>query len=233
MPALKRLAVAALLVASFATVPPRASADTVDSLNLTLTGGGNGINYGGPFHWTQTTPVNTNFATAVTTYCIDTQDYVRSGTFTTHTDLTKAPTIAATTNPTATAAAITTLYDHFYSSSFQSTTNEAAFQLALWELIYGTNYKSEYYPNAPTAAVAQQASNLLNGTAYNGTEHDLANAHLVALVDATSTPGTSGRNQDQLLVAPNGVPAPPALLLAGMGVIVLAGRARWVTRAAA
>jgi len=32
--------------------------------------------------------------------------------------------------------------------------------------------------------------------------------------------------QDQMIVVPKGVPAPPALLLAGIGVLALAGRSR-------
>ncbi len=225
-PRLLRLCATALAVIGFCTLSPRASADTI---TLTLDGGGNGQNGGGPFNWTQSTPPNT----AVTTYCIDTQDYVRSGTFTINTNIGLAPSIAA--SPTANVVAkINTLFDHFYSSSFQNATTEAAFQQALWNLIYGGTI------NTSTTA-GQEAQNLLNGKmyngqAYNGVEHDLANASLVALVDVSGAPlGSKNRNQDQIMVVPDpakGVPAPPAVMLAGIGVLALIGRSRWTRRTA-
>jgi hypothetical protein len=225
---LTRLSAAVVAVAGFLFLAPRASADNVDSLDLTYKGGGNGVNGGGPFHWTQKTPVNTNFNTTLTTYCIDISDGIRSGTFTTHTDLTLAPTIG---NDSTKVAAINTLYDHFYSSSFASSTTEAAFQLALWKLVYGSSLTID-----TSTTTGKEANWLLNGksydgTTYNGSEHDLANAQLVALV---ASDNTKPRNQDQLLVVPNptvkGVPTPPALMLAGVGVLALAGRARWIRR---
>jgi hypothetical protein len=217
-----RFGVAVLVVVGFLTLSSRASADT---LNLAFDNGGNGVNGGGPFNWTQKTPVNTNFASSFQTYCIDIHDYVHSGTFTTNTDLTKAPTIG---NDSTKVAAINTLFDHFYSSSLGNATSEATFQLALWELVYGSSVNSQV---GATSAQVTAAGKLLDGSAWNGTEHDLASARLVALVDSSgTTPGTSGRNQDQLLV--QSVPAPPALMLAGVGVLALLGRARWAKRAA-
>ncbi len=221
---LLRLCVAALAVIGFLTLSSRASADTIDTLNLTYNGGGNGQNGGGPFTWTQSGAPNTNFATSFQTYCIDTQDTVKSGTFITHTDLSAAPTIG---NNTTKIAAINTLYDHFYNSSFSSATNEAAFQAALWSLVYGTSTSN-------TTAQYLLAGNMYNGATYNGVEHDLANAHLVALVDSSGVaPGVWGRNQDQILVVPNStkpVPAPPAVMLAGIGMLALLGRSRWTRR---
>ncbi|QJW96549.1 hypothetical protein [Frigoriglobus tundricola] len=226
-PRLLRLCAAALAVVGFVALSPRASADTI---SLTFDGGGNGQNNGGPFNWTQTTPPNT----AVTTYCIDTQDYVRSGTFTIDTNIAAAPSIAHSTTANV-VAKIDTLFDHYYSSSFQNATTEAAFQQALWNLIYGG-------PLDTSTTAGKEAQNLLNGKmyngqAYNGVEHDLANASLVALVDVSGTPlGSKNRNQDQIMVVPNGVkgvPAPPAAMLAGIGVLALVGRSRWTRRTAA
>ena len=212
-PRLLRLCAAALAVAGFFALSPRASADTI---TLTFDGGGNGQNNGGPFNWTQTTPPHT----AITTYCIDTQDYVRSGTFTIDTNIGLAPPSEHSTT-TNVVAKIDTLFDHYYSSSFTNATTEAAFQQALWNLIYGG-------PLDTSTTAGKEAQNLLNGkmydgTAYNGVEHDLANASLVALVDVSGDPlGSKNRNQDQIEVVPNPtgrggspVPAPPAVMLAG------------------
>jgi hypothetical protein len=243
-----RLSVAAIVVAGFVLLSSRASADTVSSLTLTFNTGtnGNGQNGGGAFYWTQTTPVNTAFNTAITTYCLDVQDSIikqpLTNSFTTHTDLTKAPEIG---NKPATVTAINTLYDHFYNTSLSNTTLQAAFQLALWDLVYGssnpilTNYLSQFpnqFGTGDSATVKADAAAMLNGSMWNGTEHDLANSYLVALVDSSgTTPGTKNRTQDQILVVPNpkGVPAPPALMLAGIGVLALFGRARWTKRATA
>ena len=95
-PRLIRLYVAVLAVAGFLTLSPRVSADTIGSITLTYDSGanGNGLNGGGAFTWNQTAPINN---VPVTSYCIDVQDSIKtsgSSTFTTHTDWTKAPTIA-------------------------------------------------------------------------------------------------------------------------------------------
>ncbi|HEY1187186.1 MAG TPA: Cys-Gln thioester bond-forming surface protein, partial [Gemmata sp.] len=205
-----------------AIVAPRASAETI---NLTLTNSGTAVTYnpyggksttvnGGPFYWNQSTPLNTNYATEVTTYCIDLDQSISKGgtyTFTTQTDLKLAPTIGTD----AKASAITELFDRYYNSSLTSATNAAAFQLALWELVYdGATSKSLTSGRIEgTNSVAKSMLNSL-GTAYS--THDLAGYHLVALV--------SSSKQDQIMVVPDdctpppsGVPAPPGLVLAGMG----------------
>lgn len=202
---------------------PRASAETI---NLTLNNTGTGVTYkpyggtattvnGGPFHWSQSTPLNANYASAVTTYCIDLDQYISKGstyTFTTQSDLTLAPTIGTA----AKAAAITELFDRYYNSSLTSATNAAAFQLALWELVYdGASSKSLSAGRIQgTNSLTTSMLSNLGSAAY--TNHDLAGYHLVALVSKT--------NQDQLMVVkdtatppPAGVPAPPGLVLAGLG----------------
>lgn len=237
-PRLIRLYVAALVAVGFATFSPRASADTVDTLSLSLNpslpSNGNGVNGGGAFTWTQS-PINSNFSTDLTTYCIQLGVAVRDGTFTTHTDLTQAPNIT-----TGNLGAITTLYDHFYSSSFTGANpavSEAAFQYALWKLVYGSSYTIPTGTTTNQIEAAKEANYLLagkmyNGAVYNNVEHDLANAYLVALVPNDTSGGTKP-NQAQILVQPKGVPAPPAAMLAGIGVLALLGRARWNRRKAA
>jgi hypothetical protein len=233
MPRLLRLGVVALVVTSFLTLSSRASAD---SITMTLDPGYTLVSYnpnggaavevgGGPFHWTQTTPVNTNYATSITTYCIDLQNHITFGstyTYTVETNLTLAPTIG---NNPATVTAIEALFNKYYTISLSSTTDSAAFQLALWKLVYDgpsdTSLSSgEIQANNPLA------QSMLNGTLASS-NNDLADATLVALVD----PGY----QAQIMVVPNtpsSVPAPPALMLAGIGALALVGRARWLKRTA-
>lgn len=220
-PRFLRLCVAALAVAGFLALSPRASADTIGSISLTYNGGGNGQNGGGPFHWTQTSPPNVG--ATVYTYCVDTADTVRSGTFTTHTDLTSIRNVTTK----AQTDGIVKLYDHYYSSSFMSASYEAAFQAALWNLVYG---------GSTSNAIAQNllADKGFDGLGYKNNEHDLANASLLALVSTDQNSfNKMARNQDQIMVVPNppkGVPAPPAVMLAGIGVLALFGRARWTRR---
>lgn len=213
---------AALALIGLMAVAPRASAETI---NLTLNNTGTSVTYrpyggtattvgGGPFYWSQSTPLNTNYATAVTTYCIDLDQSISKGstyTFTTQTDLKLAPTIGTA----AKATAINELFDRYYNSSLASATNAAAFQLALWELVYdGATSKS-------LSAGRVQGTNSLTTTMLGSlgsgtyTNRDLAGYRLVGLVSAT--------NQDQIMVVkdtpppPGAVPAPPGLVLAGLG----------------
>ncbi len=235
-PRLFRLVVAALAVAGLLTLSPRASADTI---SLNLTAGSTSVSYkpnggsvvsvgGGPFHWTQTTPINTNYASAITTYCIDLTHGITSGTYTTQTNLTLAPTIGTD----AKGLAITELFDRYYYNSLTSSANSSAFQLALWELVYDGATSKSLTAGSIQGDTAQpytaQAQSMLNslGSKSSYANHDLAISHLEVLV-------SSNGNQDQIMVVPNppkGVPAPPAVMLAGIGVLALFGRSRWTRR---
>jgi hypothetical protein len=235
-----RLCVTAVTVSGFLSLAPRASADTIN-LDFNAGANGNGLSGGGPFHWTQTTPVNSNYSTTITTYCIGIQDTINTGglnRYTVTSDLGQAPTIAAAPTPNA-VSQINALYDHFYTQSFLNQTLETAFQLALWDLVYGST--NPLVLDRPTnATVDAVAAAMLNPSSalYAGTGGDLTGYHIVALVDASGLPlGTPGRLQDQLLVVPTppvaGVPAPPGALLAGVGALALLGRARLSRRATA
>lgn len=230
-----RYAMAAFAAAALA---PSAKAETINLLRDSSSGVNVSFNYlgsnvttgGGIFNWSQTGPINSNFNTAVPTYCIELDQGLSSSstTFTVQTNLASVTTIGTT----AKANAITSLFDRFYNSTIGNTTRQAAFQLALWEILYD---------GAPSSAVneggsgnvkfsnslAQSFLNDIQNNAYY-TNGSLAGNRLVAL--------TNGSIQDQLTVDPNPpgnpVPAPPAVLLAGLGALALFGRARF-TRAAA
>jgi len=223
-----RLAVA-LTAALFLTAPP-ARADTI-SLVLQDSGtpttynpnGGAAVTVGaGPFNWVQATPSNASFPTSLATYCIDLDKFIQQGgtfQFAVQTDLTLAPTIGTADK----AAAVTELFDRDYLNSRTSVANSTAFQIALWELVYdGASSKSLgagriQSDNAQAQALLDQL-----GTSYSN--HDLAGQRLTAF--------TSDTSQGQIGVTPaSAVPAPPAVLLAGIGFLGLVGRFR-LTRGA-
>ena len=238
-PRLLRLCVATLAVAGFLALSPRASAGTI---NITFDAGVNGtpVSYnpgggaaktvtGGPFHWTQTTPINTAYDAKITTYCIDLGRAVPSGTvtYTTSTNLADAATINVVGNTAATAlkvSEINMLFERYYMMTPVST-YAAAFQLALWELVYDGGASKSLAAGSIQGnnTLAQQ---MLNGT-YTPSGGNLNGFHLEVLVSAY--------NQNQIMVVkdpvtPKGIPAPPAVMLAGIGVLALFGRSRWTRR---
>lgn len=222
-----RLSAVALVV--FLISAPRARADTIALLmetNGTVTtynpyGGPTKTVGSGPFHWTQQAPTNANFPQTLTTYCIDLDQYIYLGnthTFTVQPNIALSPTI----NGEAKAAAITELFDRYYQTGLTSTANQNAFQLALWDLVYdGPTERSlsAGRVQAPNDLAQSMLSSL--GTPYSN--HDLTGSKLYALV--------SDAYQDQIVVVPNPpahAPAPPAALLAGIGLLALFARARWM-----
>ena len=239
MPQLIRLGVAVLAVAGFFTAAPRASADV---LYLKLEDGGNAVTYkpyggnqvsinAGPFHWSQNQPINANYPNPLTTYCIDLDHSISKGSsyqYYTESNLTLAPSIG---NDASKVAAINELFDRDYKNSLTSSANEAAFQLALWKLVYdgasNTSLHSGRIEADTSTGDGKDAQALLNslGTPYQN--HDLNGYHLEAVL-------SKSENQNQITVVPTGaVPAPPAIMLAGIGVLALFGRTRWTRRATA
>jgi hypothetical protein len=208
-----------LVALGFAVAAPRATAETI---TMTLDTAGNPVTYnpyggaattvgGGPFHWTQKAPINSNYTANPITYCIDLDDGISKGstyTYTVQSNLALAPTIGTA----ATGAAVTELFDRYYNSSLTNSATAAAFQLALWDLIYDGSTRS--LASGRIQGSNAQAQGMLSslGTAY--TNRDLANARLVALVSSTG-------NQDQIMVVPNKpanpVPAAPGLVLGAVG----------------
>ncbi|MBY0459903.1 MAG: Cys-Gln thioester bond-forming surface protein [Gemmataceae bacterium] len=226
----------AIVVVSLCTV----SSAAAETINLTFTSNGTPVTYnpnggaattvgGGVFGWKQGTPLNANFNTAVNTYCAELNQGIslnQTYTFTVERNLAAAPTVGTA----AKAAAITSLFDRFYNTSLTSAANQSAFQLALWELTVDgvANYSlSQGQIRASNTTAQSWLDAVRNNTAY--TNRDLAGKSLVALVSAT--------NQDQFTVVNNptpqpAIPAPPAVILAGIGLVGLAGRARFLRRAA-
>lgn len=261
-PRLTRLIVVALAVAGFLTLSPRASAEL-----LTLNYQGQTTNPGnptlavtvgsttftntstGPFYWSQNQiPMNGNFPSPIATFCIEidqSQPLPPIGTPTVFSVVSPsaAPTIG---NDPAKLAAISELYGRYYDlawndkNTFHGSLDSAAFQLALWELVYdGTskdlssgNFKAPGLvgPDGDYTQTAQNMLNSLNGS--NAFAQNLGGYELVALLAPAITDPTKAQDmvQDQIILRPKGVPAPPAVLLAGIGALALLGRARWTRR---
>jgi hypothetical protein len=227
-----RIGTAVVALALLLAAAPAARAET---LSLTRQNSGvsvsfvdNGYNRtvtGGIFNWSQSGPINTNFNSAVPTYCIEIDQGFGSNpiSYTVQTNLAAAPTIGTASKATA----ITSLFDRFYNSTIGNTTRQGAFQLALWDILYDGAPSASVnestsgrirYSNATTQSMLDA---IANNTAY--TNGSLAGNRLVALVN--------GYSQDQITVDPNPppsnpIPAPPALALAGIAFAALAGRAR-------
>lgn len=240
---LTRVSVATAALALLLAGLPRAAADTI---NLTLNSGGPSVSLtyngtaetvgGGPFTWTQSSPLNSNYPTGakgITTYCIDLDHFIKTGNtyqYSVSTNLATAPTIG---NDAAKITAINELFKEDYTTSFQSSANEAAFQLALWKLLYDGPSNLSFSSGkvqASSSSTEQAAANLLANLGQTKV-NEMSGYELAALVSTNSQYPAQG----QIMVIPtppppHGVPAPPAVMLAGIGVLALLGRARWNRR---
>lgn len=239
-------AVAALLAGS-----PRASAESVTLRFDHMTGNpsvttslGNNVPTG-PFYWVENNlPPNTNFPPPTSTFCIEIGGPLPnpgSAVFTVQLPATYAPIGPADAN------AVSELYGRFYdtawdSAAFGGSTSSVAFQLALWEIVSD---------GTPTAGNPDELANgtfntpALVGTSAYTTARDMLNA----LTGDTSSfasrfgdrelvtlhaPEPDGKFdwQDQIALRPTPavVPAPPGVVLAGIGFLGLVGRSRWLRR---
>ena len=263
-PRLFRLAAAIVAVAGLLAFAPRASAELITlnyqgqttnpgSPTLAVTLGSTTYTNTpvGPFYWNQNQiPPNSNFPAPIATFCIEidqTQPLPPIGTNTVFSVV--SPASATTINSAAKAAAIAELYGRYYNlawndqTTFHGSLQSAAFQLALWELVYdgpsnkdltAGNFKAPGLvgPQGDYTATAQAMLNSLNGS--NAFAQNFGGYELVALLAPAKTDPTKPQDmvQDQIILRPKGVPAPPAVLLAGVGVLALIGRARLGRRAA-
>ncbi|MBN9119194.1 MAG: hypothetical protein J0I06_08540 [Planctomycetes bacterium] len=243
---INRLLVAAIAVAGFLTLSPRASAELLTlQLDSTVTGtmtvtlGTKTDNVTpGPFHWTDVNdPTNPNFQAPISTFCIElngqTPHVGDQYTFSVL-PLDDPHTTIGTTDK---ADAIKSLFGNFYNSawsnpSFTGDTDSKAFQLALWELIYETDPTKTLGSGnfSSTSSAAARADQMLAGLAGGLTAYNNGGYEVVALVAPSLDPLKSTPGQDQIAVRPKGVPAPPGVMLAGIGVLALLGRARWTRR---
>lgn len=245
-----RLFAAAAVLAAFAAAPQRASAEYVFLHYDGDTGNGGYLNNrydapAGPFHWSDTTHPPT-FTSQISTFCIElTPGQVlpdptsSSSVQFSVSSLSADPALAGKEN------LIYELYGKHFDPAFNTgpNANAAAFQLALWELVYdgkannlstGSFYLTDGSGNPLPAssyyAEAQTAQNWLNNLTATGDRSYFASKfggqELVALIAPAIGGKAPASIQDQILMRPAAVPAPPALLLAGVGLVALVGRSR-------
>ena len=168
-----------------------------------------------------------------------------------------APSISAPTagvTPAQKADAIKELYGRFYndlwnSGAFAGSPESVAFQIALWELVYdgpnagnGSSLSGGRFSVDPAVLAVTAGMKAQDWLANGGTtpgitgntssfDSRFANASLVALLAPSGTGGKSqDQVQDQITLIPKPVPAPPGVVLAGIGFLGLIGRARRVRR---
>ncbi len=235
--------------AAFLALTPRASAEQIDLTFVSTTGATNiAFNYNnqtgsatpGPWFWNASPPPNMG-SNPIATFCIEVTNLnVVNGQY----DVV-SPASAPTIGDPAKVDAILAHYGKHYNldwnnpATAQSDPTFRPFQLALWELVYdgvydlanpGSNWlgTGAFKSGSSAAGVATTMLNATLGDVAGGvTEFNtrLSGYELVALVNRDG--------QDQLWLKPGKpVPAPPAVLLAGIGFLALGGRARWLRRTA-
>jgi hypothetical protein len=248
-PRLLRPLAAAVALAAFAADAPRASAEFV-YLQYTGSAGNPAIDNNrlkapaGPFFWKENElPPNASFPPPTSTFCLElnagqqlptTGETVEFKVY----SLAQAPSPAA-----ANAALIAELYGKHYQTAWDSnaykssgtTDPSIAFQIALWELMYdgqSNNLTSGAFALPTTGyQAAQDAQALLASLTKTGDASyftsRFAGKELVALI-APSSDGKEPKDiQDQITMRPTAVvPAPPGLILAGIGMVTLIGRSR-------
>jgi len=243
-----RAACAVAAVVGFLAGSPRASADQV-TLKLTGTGPDSatvsyrdGSSSGfqsvtavpGPYTWSVVSSASSlNIPDPVKTFCVELGQSIQVGqqyTFTTITPISSKSGVTGTE-----ADLVTKLYGAHYADAISgSTTQATAFQLALWEVVYDSNSSLQLNAdnlqvtnaNADAINLAQTWLNGLGGVSGSAFADNFPGSQLVWL--------SNDCNQDQIVVVPpNGVPAPPGVLLGliGVGSCLLGRRFRTAAKA--
>lgn len=209
----------------------------------------------GQMDWTQTGNVGGGIVAngqTFSTYCIDLATGVNNNTFNLTSDPAAVPNPPTASSPTGTltdasagyagkskVSALSQLFSKHYNAGSSSGVFHAAFQIAIWEIIFETTAGNKTLAGGTTtisgsagdaAAAVTMAQGWLNGL-YNGPEYQLAD---FLFLTAPFT-GQTAANQDQIYYnPPAGGPTPlpipvPASVLGG-GVLLAGLVTRRVTR---
>ena len=158
-------------------------------------------------------------------YCIDLAQTISFGSL--YTDYTKSSLAADVVLSPLRKGEIAQLFHGFYTTSLLSTTNSAAFQLALWEIVFESASSSLDVDGAHDAA--HRGNNYATGPDGPGTVIGIANDWLAGLgAFSTDTTGfytyRSDWHQDQIVY--HRTPEPPTLIILGAGLGLIAFLAR-------
>ena len=194
----------------------------------------------GPYYWNSVPPPNSG-PPAFATMCIELTQGIPGGAVAFNV---VAPSSSPTINDTAKGDALVALYGNFYNTAWNdpttanTDTSYRAFQLAIWEIVTdgagsaANRLTTGLFRSNDTAAAIAQAmlTTTLNDIAGGQTNFTtrFPNEELVALVSESAQDQLLLRTQKTTIVSI--VPTPPGLVLAGMGLVVLLGRARWRQR---
>jgi hypothetical protein len=213
----------------------------------------------GPYYWFQNgVPPNSSFPPPTVTFCAEAGQLVSSGKQYTFdvTTLAGLPAVGSQLK----ADYITELYGRHYNPAWNDPAfasrppndpayiDSVAFQLALWELIHdgpgnldlasgNLRMPDPTTGNSVYDAAYARAQDWLTGPGGQGLTGDPTAFHqnfqgftLVGLTDPKDPKGSPANPQDQIVIVSGVIPAPAGAVLAGLGVLVLAGRARLLRR---
>lgn len=171
------------------------------------------------FHWTrQDSPgpgVDGTVPTNFTTYCVDLAQHVSANT--NYTFDAMSPAVYGFT------ATQTTLLENLWSAYFPSINSadtSAAFQVAIWEIVYdtGLSLTSGAFDVNTSGTVRTTAQNWLNAVSATTFVRSGPGINLVVLKSATA--------QDQLTNAPPLVPTPATAVIGAAGMFLASSRRR-------
>lgn len=230
-----KLGICAIVAASALLAGGTASAQNIDlsygglhfGNSNTLTAQTNyGHFYAGAMDWTVTgggESYGFNVGDQITTFCTEVTQTVQANTDYGFTELDQAPNSSGGMGEER-AGLVQSLYDNYFSEALNSAFESAAFQIAIWEIVYesSTDAGGDLVLDASTGpgfrVTGGSADNF--SFAFGMSALDLANEWLSTLTSTEVTTLlalTSGSAQDQILL----VPLPAPILMAGLGLLAV------------
>lgn len=179
------------------------------AMSWTVTGGGESLGY--------------SVGDQITTFCTEITQSVQSHTIYDFTEVDQAPNSNGGMGEER-AGLIQDLYNNHFSEAMSSAFHSAAFQIAIWEIVYETSSDSEGNLNldassGPGFRVTGGSADNFN-VAFGMSALDLANNWLNGLTSVELTTLlalTSGSGQDQIIL----IPLPTPVMMAGLGLLAL------------
>lgn len=189
-----------------------------------------GTFYAGAMNWSEVG----NAANTYTTFCTEVNQVVKDPSSFDYVDLSDAPDTLGGMGDYR-AGLVQGLYNGFYSQALASRTESAAFQIAIWEIVYESGVTSGGSYTLDTAAGGFKitgGSSTVEKDSFGMSAVGLANQWLASLTSSlnvtTLTGLTSSDAQDQIIITP--IPLPAPIMLGGLGLLCLPVARRMVRR---